>query len=174
MQVGLILEFANWVLTEAPEEGLRIFTEYNLDDEQPPKPRVLDFLLRSHINMVIPYLEHVVHIWKDTNPLFHNALVHQYRERSMTEQTDVSRRLLLEFLEKSQYYVAESVLAHFPNEGFLEERAVILGRLGRHDESLAIYIRVLGDIDKALKYCEKVYDANNQKSRGVCFRYKKN
>lgn len=166
-QVGLILEFANWVLTEAPEEGLRIFIEYNPDDEQPPKPRVLDFLLRSHPTVVIPYLEHVVHVWKDTNPLFHNALVHQYRSRSMSEQTDVSRRLLLEFLEKSQHYVAESVLAQFPNEGFLEERAVILGRLGRHDESLAIYVRVLGDIDKALKYCEKVYDSNNPKSKGV-------
>ncbi|KAL3283596.1 hypothetical protein HHI36_006734 [Cryptolaemus montrouzieri] len=166
-QVGLVLEFANWVLIESPEEGLRIFTEYNPDDEQPPKPRVLDFLLRSHPTVVIPYLEHVVHVWKDTNPLFHNALVHQYREKSTEDQTDLHRRMLLEFLEKSQHYVPESVLAQFPNEGFLEERAVILGRLGRHDQALATYIRVLGDIDKALKYCDKVYDQNNPKSKGV-------
>ncbi|KAK9879568.1 hypothetical protein WA026_006636 [Henosepilachna vigintioctopunctata] len=166
-QVGLVLEFANWVLTESPEEGLRIFTEYNPDDEQPPKPRVLDFLLRSHPTVVIPYLEHVVHVWKDTSPLFHNTLIYQYRERCMEERTDFSRRLLLEFLEKSQHYTSESVLVQFPNEGFLEERALILGRLGRHDQALAIYIRVLGDIDKALAYCNKVYDPNNSKCSTV-------
>ena len=33
--------------------------------------------------------------------------------------------------------------------GFFEERALLLGRLGRHKEALAIYIHVLNDIDMA-------------------------
>ena len=33
--------------------------------------------------------------------------------------------------------------------GFFEERALLLGRLDRHEEALAIYIHVLNDIDMA-------------------------
>ena len=34
-------------------------------------------------------------------------------------------------------------------QGFFEERALLLGRLGRHEEALAIYIHVLNDITMA-------------------------
>lgn len=154
-QVGLVLEFGNWVLSEAPEEGLQIFTEDVQEVEPPPRPRVLDFLLRFHPNCVIPYLEHVVHVWKDTNPLFHNALVHQYRERAAKDKSELSQKILWEFLEKSQNYTPESVLTQFPTEDRL--RALILGRLGRHDEALSIFVRHMGDMNEALNYCSKVY-----------------
>lgn len=37
----------------------------------------------------------------------------------------------------------------FYNSDFFEERALLLGRLRRHEEALAIYIHVLNDIDMA-------------------------
>ena len=33
--------------------------------------------------------------------------------------------------------------------GFFEERAILLGRLGRHEQALAIYVHVLKDFDMA-------------------------
>jgi hypothetical protein len=48
-----------------------------------------------------------------------------------------------------------------------EERALILERLGRHEQALSIYTTKLNDMDKALAYCEKVYDKNDPSSREV-------
>jgi len=39
-----------------PEEGLKIFTEDIAEVEQLPRPKVLDYLLRTHKDLVIPYL----------------------------------------------------------------------------------------------------------------------
>ncbi|CAH1953987.1 unnamed protein product [Acanthoscelides obtectus] len=160
--MGLILEFADWVLEESPEDGLKIFIEDIAEVEALPRPRVLDFLLKSHTSVVIPYLEHVVHTWDDTNSLFHNALVHQYREKIMAGAAVAAhtKKKLIDFLERSKYYIPENVLNEFPTNNLLEERAIILGRLGKHEEAHTIYVRALGDIDKATEYCKKVYDKN--------------
>lgn len=39
-----------------------------------------------------------------------------------------------------------------------EEHAIILGKLGKHEEVLTIYIGILGDISLAVKYCDKVHE----------------
>ncbi|KAG5897551.1 hypothetical protein JTB14_007267 [Gonioctena quinquepunctata] len=168
--MGLILEFADWVLTESPENGLKIFTEDMAEVESLPRPRILDFLLKSHKSVVIPYLEHVVHTWVDTNPLFHNALIHQYREKIVTEgcaAAEHTQKKLLQFLESSRQYTAENILNNFPTDSLLEERAIILGRLGKHDQSLAIYVRALGNIKKAEDYCKKIYEMGIPSSENV-------
>lgn len=138
--------------------------------ESLPRPRVLDFLLKSHASVVIPYLEHVVHVWEDTNPLFHNALIHQYREKILNEgvtSNEHTRKKLIQFLEKSTLYTTENILNNFPTDTLLEERAIILGRLGKHDDALAIHVRALGDIPKAVEYCKKVYDNSLPGSQSV-------
>ncbi|KAF5302308.1 hypothetical protein FQA39_LY10347 [Lamprigera yunnana] len=162
--MGLILEFSDWVLKESPEEGLKIFAEDLIEVESLPRPRVLDCLLRSHPSLVIPYLEHVVHVWADTNPLFHNALVHQYREQAIGDSpiAQHNQKKLLNFLETSKHYTPDTVLIHFPTDKLLEERAVILGRLGKHEQALYIYVRVLGDIDQAVSYCGRIYETSNK------------
>lgn len=72
-------------------------------------------------------MEHVIHIWKDTNAICHNALIHQYREilqqyNSISMQADEqtaqnTKAKLLEFLEESKFYTPETVLVHFPLDG---------------------------------------------------------
>nr|XP_023015227.1 vam6/Vps39-like protein isoform X1 [Leptinotarsa decemlineata] len=159
--MGLILVFADWVLTESPENGLKIFTEDIAEVESLPRPRILDFLLKSHKSVVIPYLEHVIHTWEDSNPLFHNALIHQYREKVILEGSvaaEHTQKKLLHFLETSHQYTPENVLSNFPTNSLLEERAILLGRLGKHEESIAIYVRALGDVQKAERYCKKIYE----------------
>jgi hypothetical protein len=51
-----MLDFAGWVLDANPEEGLKMFTEDIAEVEQLPRPKVLDYLLRTHKDLVIPYL----------------------------------------------------------------------------------------------------------------------
>ncbi|XP_031786961.1 vam6/Vps39-like protein [Nasonia vitripennis] len=164
----LILKFAGWVLEQDPGEGLRIFMEDVQEVEHLPRPKVLDYLLRCHKDLVITYLEHVVHVWEDNNPLFHNVLVHQYKEKCLAaltpsvtpaekENVQHIRQKLQQFLEKSQHYTPETVLRDFPFDCLYEERAIILGRLGRHQQAVSIYINLLNDVPKAIQYCNNVY-----------------
>lgn len=125
--IDVILQFSGWVLDKYPEEGLTIFTEDVAEVEQLSRPKILDFLIRNHKNLVIPYLEHVIHVWNDTNAICHNALIHQYREKlqqikSKSMQADEqsaqnTKTKLLEFLEQSKCYTPETVLVHFPLDG---------------------------------------------------------
>lgn len=116
-----------------------------------PRPKILDFLLREHEPLVIPYLEHVIHTWNDTNSLFHDALISMYREKITDKKANITeeevqhtKSKLLAFLEKSTHYTPERVILHFPNDALFEERAIILGKLGRHEQALAIYVQILG------------------------------
>ncbi|XP_011145192.1 vam6/Vps39-like protein isoform X1 [Harpegnathos saltator] len=172
----LILKFAGWVLAEDPEQGLRIFMEDIQEVEHLPRPKILDFLLRCHKDLVIQYLEHVVHVWEDTNPLFHNVLIHQYKEKCLASmdanatpaEKEVSqhiRQKLQQFLEKSAYYTPETILVHFPFDSLFEERAIILGRLGRHQQAISIYISLLNDIPRAIQYCHNVYTRYQNQNR---------
>ncbi|XP_017845432.1 vam6/Vps39-like protein [Drosophila busckii] len=169
----LIFEFASWVLTEDPIEGLKIFTEELIAVEALPRAKVLDFLVSKHKGLVIPYLEHIIEVWGDTNTLLHNVLIKQYRgqvERLLTQQNNGEetpellplRAKLYKMLENTQYYSPDRVLEDFPTTLLLEERALILGRLKKHEKVLAIYIQVLGDVAKAKTYAEANYEEDNE------------
>lgn len=77
----LIFEFAGWVLEKYPEDGLKIFTEDIQEVEDLPRAEVLDYLLKNHKSLVIPYLEHIIHVWDESKPIFHNILIQQYQEQ---------------------------------------------------------------------------------------------
>ncbi|KAK7590664.1 hypothetical protein V9T40_002277 [Parthenolecanium corni] len=166
--IDLILKFAGWIVNNYPDEGLQIFVEDTSEVMQLPRLKILDFLVKTNKSLVIPYLEHLIYIWKDTDSSIHNALAHQYREKVLTllnfpngsedQSTDKSvRNKLLNFLEKSEYYTPETLCAHFPFDSLFEERAILFGKLGQHEKALAIYVTVLGDTAKAIEYCENVY-----------------
>lgn len=148
--INLIFKFSDWILKEHPEEGLKIFTEDIVEVENLPRPKILDHLLREHDSLVIPYLEHVIHTWNDSNSVFHDALINIYREKitakanTTEEELQHTKSKLVAFLEKSTHYTPERVLLHFPNDSLFEERAIVLGKLGRHEQALAIYILILG------------------------------
>lgn len=55
-------------------------------------------------------------------------------------------------------------MVHFPLDGFFEERAIVLGKLGRHEQVLSMYVTVLDDVNRAIEYCDKVYKSKNENS----------
>ncbi|XP_050677422.1 vam6/Vps39-like protein [Leptidea sinapis] len=172
--INLIFKFSDWILEEHPEEGLKIFTEDIAKVENLPRAKVLDFLLREHEPLVIPYLEHVIHTWNDTNSLFHDALVTMYREKITDKKANITeeelqhiKSKLVSFLERSSHYTPERIILHFPNDTLFEERAIILGKLDRHEQALAIYVHILGDVERAIRYCDNVWEKSNDKSSGV-------
>lgn len=72
---------------------------------------------------------------------------------------------------QSTHYTAEHVLKDFPTTSLLEERALILGRLGKHEQAIALYVRALNNIDKAKEYCLKVYEKGGLGSQTVSHYY---
>lgn len=130
---------------------MKIFTEDIVEVENLPRAKILDHLLREHDPLVIPYLEHVIHTWNDSNPLYHDGLINIYREKIISnaniteEELQHTKSKLIAFLDKSTHYTPERVLLHFPNDSLFEERAIVLGKLGRHEQALSIYILILGN-----------------------------
>lgn len=51
--------------------------------------------------------------------------------------------------------------------GFFEERAIVLGKLGRHEQVLSMYVTVLHDTDRAIEYCNKVHLLKKEDSEKV-------
>ena len=79
--IELICEYATYVLSISPKDGLRIFSErFQGEVENWNRAKVLDYLVKTENSVVVPYLEHIITNWEETNPMFHNALVLQYKE----------------------------------------------------------------------------------------------
>ncbi|XP_065322906.1 vam6/Vps39-like protein isoform X3 [Gordionus sp. m RMFG-2023] len=71
------------------------------------------------------------------------------------------RRKLRFILEESEYYMPDTLIINFPIRDFNLERAILFGKMSKHESALAIYCHVLNDIPLALKHCHKYYYRNN-------------
>lgn len=184
----LIFDFSVWVLKAHPDDGLKIFTEDLPEVEGLPRDKVLAHIEQNAKQLTIRYLEHIIFIWNESKPEFHNKLINCYRERVqvlMREYLDSLpegdepfppgsepgelgelRGRLLFLLETSKHYQAQHLLTHFP-ETFYHERALLLGRVGRHEEALAIYIHLLHDAKLAEEYCHRNYNEGKEGSKDV-------
>ncbi|XP_031566770.1 vam6/Vps39-like protein [Actinia tenebrosa] len=184
----LIFDFSVWVLKAHPDDGLKIFTEDLPEVEGLPRDQVLEHIELNAKDLVIRYLEHVIFIWFEPTSKFHNKLINCYREKVqllMNEYLDSLhpgekpvppgsepgelgelRGRLLFLLETSKHYQAETLLTHF-QESFYYERALLLGRVGRHEEALSIYIHILNDPKLAEEYCLRTYSEEREGSSDV-------
>ncbi|KAI1712228.1 vacuolar sorting protein 39 domain 1 domain-containing protein [Ditylenchus destructor] len=174
-----IYELSILVLAENVELGVKVFTAEgeqprNLDVEE-----ILEFLRKNCVAAIIPYLEHVIFEWHEQRPKFHEELAEEYirninnlmkdyvhaladeefRTRGGEEEGElgVMRKKLIHFLENSKEYSPEKVLLLL-DDNLLEERAIVYGRLKKHDEALFIYCNILMDFGAAERYCSLYYD----------------
>ncbi|KAM4540838.1 vam6/Vps39-like protein [Fundulus diaphanus] len=187
--LGIIFEFSPWVLKICPEDGLKIFTEDLPEVETLPRDKVLQFLKGGFKELAIPYLEHIIYEWDEKGPEFHNVLIQLYLRRvqglmkqylnSLPEGTSAVpagqekgelggfRNKLLSFLEISTSYEPARLISDFPFDGLLEERALLLGRMGKHEQALFIYVHVLNDTRMAEEYCQRHYNSSVEGNKDV-------
>ncbi|KAE9556652.1 hypothetical protein FO519_000058 [Halicephalobus sp. NKZ332] len=176
----LVKEFSPWVLGESPELGVKIFASDDVDViKQLNREQVLSFLIEECVPAVIPYLEHIIFKWKEDRQIFHEELVGMYINKvkrlmkdyvhALGENEMIPRRgaeegelgvygkKLINFLDYSTKYNPAAVEAQLGDE-MMHEKAIVYGRLGRHEEALLIYANMLMDYDLAEKHCEKYYN----------------
>eukprot|EP00048_Salpingoeca_helianthica_P011412 m.164578 g.164578 ORF g.164578 m.164578 type:complete len:851 (-) comp15225_c0_seq3:104-2656(-) len=160
--LDLILDFSKWVLSAHPADALAIFVhDQSPHAAQLPHDRVLAHLQACAPSLVIPYLECAINQWGSTSPDFHNMLAQAYLDRVVAagiQEQGPERRQLLDFLTTSVFYRPEALLTLFASiDGLFEERAILLGRTGKHAKALELYALRLRSPEKAEQYCARVF-----------------
>ncbi|OBZ90217.1 Vam6/Vps39-like protein [Choanephora cucurbitarum] len=167
----LVLQYSKWVLEKDPELGMDIFIDDLAEVEILPREQVLQHLESISGDLAIRYLEYVIEVLHDESPEFHNRLVIAYLD-SITKNKKIAndaekknniRARLIAFLTDSSCYKAERILSRLPMDGLFEERAILLSRIGQHDQALDIYVYKLQNYAMAEEYCTKVYQEDPTK-----------
>ncbi|KAI9311094.1 CNH domain-containing protein [Dichotomocladium elegans] len=172
-QFDLVLKYSTWVLQKDPTHGMAIFIDDLAEVETFPRDRVLKHLESISKDLEIQYLEYIIHELRDTLPDFHNRLAIAYldkitnKEGSDPEKRSQLRTKLLSFLIESTHYRTEKILSKLPVDDLFEERAILLSRIGQHDQALDIYVYKLRNYAMAEEYCTKVYREDPEKGENM-------
>ncbi|KAI9478472.1 MAG: CNH domain-containing protein [Benjaminiella poitrasii] len=160
----LVLQYSRWILEKDPEHGMDIFIDDLTEVETFPRDKVLKHLESISNDLAIQYLEYIIEELHDESPEFHNRLVIAYLDKihfdkkgEDKETKSKIRTKLISFLTDSSCYKAEKILSRLPIDDLFEERAILLSRIGQHDQALDIYVYKLKNYVMAEEYCTKVY-----------------
>ncbi len=131
--LSLVLPFLEWVINACKETGAEF-----------------------HNELIFIYLDTITALKKDlaaaaAGPAGFAVIgmdaSNQPRVRAGTEGglLGETRRKLIQFLETSAHYNPEKMLSRFPFNDLYEERALLLSRIGQHEQALNIYAHKLQD-----------------------------
>ncbi|KAG0343692.1 Vam6/Vps39-like protein [Podila humilis] len=166
---NLIQEFGTWILEQDPDVAIKIYTDDEPEIDTLPRVKIIAYLERLSLDLCVVYLEHIIHELGDQTSEFHNTLVVSYLAQIQRDSAAVrdetvqaTRTKLLQFLDESTFYKAERILSRLPVDSCYEERAILLSRIGQHDQALNIYVHKLRNFQAAEEYCIKNYDSTDQ------------
>ncbi|GAA5946072.1 hypothetical protein JCM3775_007212 [Rhodotorula graminis] len=161
--LAVVLEASKWVFKQDKEAGLKVFLADLEEVETLPRHAVMAHLDEVGRDVCIRYLEHIIHVLGEQGVDFHEKLVELYLatvQAAPSDRDEATYKKLLDLLESSTSYRPERVLGRLPSENLHEVRAVLLGRLGRHEGALQIYVYQLADHATAELYCKRVWDSD--------------
>ncbi|KAI9061003.1 hypothetical protein FKP32DRAFT_1594678 [Trametes sanguinea] len=163
-----IFEHSKWVFEQDPEIAFEIFTS---EEVELPKGPVADFLERLDPAICARYIEYLISERGETSQEFHDRLAELYLRMTIAAKKrgdDAMRKQtyekLLHFIDTTEHYSADRLYGLLPSEDLFEAKAILLGRLGRHDAALEVYVYRLQDFLKAEEYCKRVHQPNSPTS----------
>ncbi|CCL98167.1 uncharacterized protein FIBRA_00161 [Fibroporia radiculosa] len=177
-----IFDNARWIFDSDADVALEIFTAEEVDL---PRQPVAEYLERIKPSICARYIEYLIEERGEQSQLFHDWLADLYLRMTMSakKQGNEDARSdtyskLLNFIGTTRTYNVGRLYASLPSEGgrfnhsslsiigykvpidLFEAKAMLLGRLGRHDSALEVYVYRLRDFLKAEEYCKRVYQPN--------------
>ncbi|KAI0690617.1 hypothetical protein BC835DRAFT_1363553 [Cytidiella melzeri] len=162
----LIFEHSRWVFEKDRDIAFDIFTS---EEVELPRPAVADFLEKIDPVLCIRYVEYLIDSKAEETTSFHNRLAELYlsmtmdaRKRGDNETRLAMKEKLLNFIDTTSLYEIERLFAQLPPDDLFEAKAILLGRSGRHDNALEIYVYRLQDFIKAEEYCKRVYNPDGE------------
>ncbi|TFK27815.1 hypothetical protein FA15DRAFT_666044 [Coprinopsis marcescibilis] len=159
--MGQIFESARWIIDTDKNMAFDIFISEDVD--LPHRP-VADYLEKIDPRLCIRYLEHLLYEKHEESSEFHDRLAGLYFSQTMSakKRGDDGHReemysKLLQFVDSNQHFGIDRLYGMLSSTDLFEARAILLGRLGRHDQALELYVYRLHDYRKAEDYCKRVY-----------------
>ncbi|TCD70216.1 Vacuolar morphoproteinsis protein 6 [Steccherinum ochraceum] len=163
-----IFESSHWIFEQDPEIGLEIFTS---EEAELPRHDVVDYLEMIDLAICTKFLEFLITEREEVSADFHDRLAELYLRmtiQALQAGDEEKRRAvytkLLEYIDTTQFYRPDRLFGLLPSDDLYEAKAILLGRLGRHDNALEVYVYKLQNFLKAEEYCKRIYDPNSPTS----------
>ncbi|KAK7044093.1 Vacuolar morphogenesis protein 6 [Paramarasmius palmivorus] len=163
-----IFEYARWVFEQDSTMALEIFKS---EDVELPHQAVADYLEKIDSNLCARYLEYLIEEKEEQSTVFHDRLAELYARMTLSAKKrgdEKSRKelysKLLAFIDTTHHYRVDRLYGILSSEELYEARAILLGRLGRHDQALELYVYRLHEYLKAEEYCKRYYQAGTPTS----------
>ncbi|KAF8486196.1 hypothetical protein DFH94DRAFT_623079 [Russula ochroleuca] len=160
-----IFQYSKWILNENAEMALEIFTSEEV--ELPPQ-HVANFLESANRKFCARYLEFLIEERHEESYIYHDRLAELYLKMTVdTKKGDAESRnraygKLLLFADNTTHFRIDRLLGMLPSDDLFEARAILLGKLGRHDSALELYVYRLRDYDKAERYCKRMFQPGTE------------
>ncbi|KZT07657.1 uncharacterized protein LAESUDRAFT_742773 [Laetiporus sulphureus 93-53] len=163
-----IFSSARWIFEQDADIAFEIFTS---EEVELPRQQVVGYLEKIDPQIAARYIEYLIKERGEVASSFHDRLAEIYLRMTQTAKQESDEALrqsiyskLLHFIDTTNYYHTDRLYAILPSEGFDEAKAVLLGKLGRHDNALEIYVYRLQDFHSAEEYCKRVYRPDTETS----------
>ncbi|KAH7873389.1 uncharacterized protein C8R40DRAFT_1161652 [Lentinula edodes] len=166
--LGQVFESARWVIEQNSDRGLEIFKSEDVDL---PRNHVADYLEKISPLLCTNYLEYLIQERGEVSVDFHDRLVELYAKITLEARRKKEENLrqqtydkLMTFISTTTHYRVDRLYGLLSSEDLFEARAILLGKLGRHDQALELYVYRLQDYLKAEEYCKQYYQAGTATS----------
>ncbi|KAJ7220172.1 hypothetical protein GGX14DRAFT_585899 [Mycena pura] len=162
-----IFSSSRWIFEKDSAMAFQIFTS---EDVELPRPAVADYLESIDPLICIRYIEFLIEERREESYAFHDRLAELYLKMTLSAKKrndkDWSQHYakLLKFIDTTDRYRIDRLYNMIPSEDLFEARAILLGRFGRHDQALELYVYRLQDYLKAEQHCARVYRAGTETS----------
>ncbi|KAH0832904.1 vacuolar sorting protein 39 domain 1-domain-containing protein [Lanmaoa asiatica] len=141
--------------------------------------QVTDYLEKFDLHIATRYLEYLIDEKEEMSSGFHDRLAELYLGITMTAkrkgEEDKHKEVygkLLKFIDTTEHYRPDRLYGLLSEGGrgplralvylnhstldLYEARAILLGRMGRHEHALELYVYKLGDFAKAEEHCKRL------------------
>ncbi|KLO10830.1 hypothetical protein SCHPADRAFT_906559 [Schizopora paradoxa] len=158
-----IFDASRWIYKQDTSKVLEVFTSELVEL---PRSAVTDFLEELDTSLCIQFLEYLISEREEVSPVFHDRLAELYLGRTTSAKKkskpdfDQAYSKFLTFIQTTDIYRVDRLFGLLPLDDMFEARAVLLGRLGRHEAALETYVYRLRDYIKAEEYCKSIYIPN--------------
>ncbi|KAJ3775239.1 hypothetical protein FB446DRAFT_417887 [Lentinula raphanica] len=163
-----VFESARWIIEQDSDRGLEIFKS---DDVDLPRNHVADYLEKISPSLCAKYLEYLIQEREEISVDFHDRLAELYAKITLDARKRKDEKLyqesydkLLTFISTTTYYRVDRLYGLLSSEDLYEARAILLGKLGRHDQALELYVYRLQEYLKAEEYCKQYHRAGTETS----------
>ncbi|EGN98719.1 hypothetical protein SERLA73DRAFT_168336 [Serpula lacrymans var. lacrymans S7.3] len=163
-----IFESSRWVFGQDRDMAFEIFTS---EDVELPRSPVADYLERIDPQLCARFLEYLIDEKGEESQVFHDRLVELYLSMTLTAQKRKDKKIrsiiyakLLEFINTTHHFSIDRLYGLLSSEDLFEARAILLGRMGKHQHALELYVYKLQDYSKAEEYCKRVYQPGTETS----------